>query len=238
MKQLYFRCMLTLLLTISGNYISANTVDEVFQSFKTAYEKSKNFSADFEETTFRAGNKNVARGRVAFSKPNLLRKEYVSQKDPTQLAQLIILDGEYSWSYTPLLNQVNKMRWNKSNRKELLPGVGASLEDVQKNYDIKLVADAAANAKGVYRIELTPKPHMIPGAENGAVPPREILEVWVQSDEWLPVQFGYRSESDDENDMSVIVSLANIQRDQEVGADTFKFVIPDGVEVIDLSPDE
>ena len=76
---------------------TADTIENVFQNFKAAYEKSKNFSAEFEETTLRAGNRSTARGRLMFSKPNLLRKKYVSHRDPTQLAQLIVLDGEYSW---------------------------------------------------------------------------------------------------------------------------------------------
>ena len=129
------------------------------------------------------------------------------------------------------------MKWNNANRKELLPGSGASLEDIQKNYDMKLVADPVANAKGIYQIELTPKPHMLPKPANGTKPPREVLEIWVQSKEWLPVQFGYRAESDDGNNVNVIVSLTNIQRDGELAADTFKFVVPKGVEVIDISAD-
>ena len=238
MKRLCLRGILTFLLVIGAQWGFADTVDEIFHNFKVAYERSKNFSAEFEETTLQGGKKRIAKGRLVFSKPNLLRKEYFSRKDPTQIGQLIILDGGYSWSYTPMLNQVNKMRWNNSNRKELLPGAGASLEDVQKNYDMKLVPDPVANKKGVYRIELTPEPHMLPEPSGGTKPSREILEVWVQSGDWLPVQFGYRSESDDENDISVTVSLTKIQRDGELGPDTFKFVVPDGVEVIDLSSDQ
>ena len=108
MKGLYFLYIVTFLLIIAVSSGTADTVEKVFQNFKAAYEKSKNFSADFEETTLQAGNKSVARGRLMFSKPNLLRKAYVSHKDPTQLAQLIVLDGEYSWAYTPVLSQVNK----------------------------------------------------------------------------------------------------------------------------------
>jgi outer membrane lipoprotein-sorting protein len=218
--------------------VSAYTVDEVFQNFKKAYDKSKNFSADFEETTFRAGNKSLAKGRLVFSKPNLLRKEYINQKDPTQIAQLIILDGEYSWSYTPMLSQVNKMKWKHANRKELLPGSGVALEDVQENYDMKLVSDVVASGKGVYHIELTPKPHMLPKPVDGTNLPRETLEVWLQSKEWLPVQFGYRTKSDDGDEVSIIVSLTKIQRDRELASDTFKFVVPKGVEVIDVSSEQ
>jgi outer membrane lipoprotein-sorting protein len=230
MKRLY---ILTFLLAITVNNGTADTIENVFQNFKAAYEKSKNFSADFEETTLQAGNKSIARGRLMFSKPNLLRKEYVSHKNPTQLAQLIVLDGEYSWAYTPLLNQVNKMKWGRSNRKELWPGLGASLDEAAQKFNMELVPDEAANPKGIYRIKLTPKAQMPPDVEANS--PREIIEIWVKSDEWLPVQFGYQSESNEEGNISVIVAFANIQRDIEMDADLFKFVMPDGVEVIDLS---
>ena len=230
MKRLY---ILTFLLAITVNNGTADTIENVFQNFKAAYEKSKNFSADFEETTLQAGNKSIARGRLTFSKPNLLRKEYVSHKNPTQLAQLIVLDGEYSWAYTPLLNQVNKMKWGRSNRKELWPGLGASLDEAAQKFNMELVPDEAANPKGIYRIKLTPKTQMSPDVEANI--PREIIEIWVKSDEWLPVQFGYQSESNQEGNISVIVAFTNIQRDLEMDTELFKFVIPDGAEIIDIS---
>ena len=85
MKQLCLGTVLTLLLlstTVKSGY--TYTVDEVFENFKKAYEKSQNFSAEFEETTFRTGTKSSTRGQLTFSKPNLLRKKYVGQKDPTR----------------------------------------------------------------------------------------------------------------------------------------------------------
>jgi outer membrane lipoprotein-sorting protein len=238
MKRLCFGKMLVFLLIACGKLGFAYTVDEIFHKFKAAYETSRSFSAEFEETTLQDGNKSIASGRLVFSKPNLLRKEYLSREDPTQTVQLIILDGDHSWSYTPMLNQVNKMRWNNPDRKELLPGIGATLEDVQENYDMSLVPDPTANKKGVYQIELTPKPHMLTQPVDETRPARETLEVWVQSSDWLPVQFGYRSEREDRSALSVTVSLKKIRRDEKVAPDAFKFVIPDDVEVIDLSSDE
>ena len=235
MNRFYFLYIFVFLSAIVASNSAADTIEKVFQNFKAAYEKSENFSADFEETTLRAGNKSIARGRLMFSKPNLLRKAYVSHRDPTKLAQLIVLDGEYSWSYTPLLSQVNKMKWGRANRKELLPGLGASLDEAAQNFDMQLVPDEVANPKGIYRIKLTPKPQLPPNLEPNA--PREVIEIWVKSDEWLPVQFGYQTESDDEGSISVIVAFAKIQRDIEMTPDLFKFVIPDGAEVIDLSTD-
>ena len=239
MKQLCLGTMLTLLLLSTAVRLGYTyTVHEVFENFKKAYEESQNFSAEFEETTFRTHTKSSARGQLTFSKPNLLRKKYVSQKDSTQMVQVIVLDGTYSWSYTPMLNQVNKMKWNNANRRELLPGIGSSLQDVQKNYNMKLIVDEVANQKGIYQIELTPQPHMLPESVDDVPPTRETLEIWVRTQDWLPMQFGYKSESDTGNDASVIVSLTDIQRDRELDSRLFNFVIPDGVEVIDLSSEE
>ena len=233
MKPSYFLYTFTFLLIIGVHNGAADTIEEVFQNFKEAYEKSKNFSADFEETTLRAGIKSIARGRLKFSRPNLLRKEYVSHKDPTQLAQLIVLDGEYSWSYTPLLSQVNKIKWGRASRKELYPGLGGSLDEAAEKFNMQLVPDEVANPKGIYRIKLIPKPQM--PSDPNANTTSEIIEIWVKSDEWLPVQFGYQNENDEEGNISVIVAFAKIQRDIEMDADSFKFVVPDDAEVIDLS---
>ena len=211
------------------NRAHSQTVDEIFQNFKTAYEKSENFSANFEETTLFANKKSVARGRFVFRKPNLLRKEYVDRKDVSKVVQLTVVDGEYGWTYTPILNQVNKMKWNNPERRELFPGIGASLEDVQKNYNMALIPDEYANPKGVHQIELQPKHHMV--STNA----KETLQIWVKSGEWLPVQFGYKTEFEDGSRQSVIVTLTQIERDKELAPGLFKFVVPKDAEVIDLS---
>ena len=228
-----FLLAVMLLSLLCVNSAHPQNVDEIFQNFKTAYEKSDNFSANFEETTLLSNRKSVARGRFIFGKPNLLRKEYVDRKDASKVVQVTVLDGEYAWTYTPVLNQVNKMKWNNPERRELLPGIGASLEDVQINYDMVLVPDEFANPKGVHQIELTPKKDPKDHLMNANV--KEKLLIWVKSDEWLPVQFGYESELEDGTRQSVIVALTEIKRDTELAPDLFKFVVPEDAEVINLS---
>ena len=222
--------------TVESGY--AYSVDEVFDNFRKAYNASRNFSAEFEETIFRDGVKSSSKGELIFSKPNLLRKRTVGQKDPTQLVQLIVLDGAYSWAYTPMLNQVNKMKLNNPEHEPLLPGIDASLQDVQKNYDMRLIVDEVANSKGVYQIELTPKPHILSKPVGDGPQSRETLQIWIQAKDWLPIQFGYKLRSDTESDVSGIISLTNIERDRKLDDGFFKFDIPKGAEVIDISPEE
>ena len=209
------------------------TVDQIFQNFKKAYDKSENFSANFEETTLISNRKGVARGRFIFGKPNLLRREYVDQKDASKVVQITVLDGTHAWTYTPILNQVNKRKWNKSDRKELIPGIGASVEEAQVLYDMALVPDEFANPKGIYQIALTPKEDPKDPLTRSNV--KEKMLIWVNSDDWLPVQFGYESELEDGTRQSAIVTLKDIQRDIDIAPDLFKFVVPKDAEVIDLS---
>ena len=228
---LLFAALAVSVLFVSNAY--PQTVDEIFQNFKNAFDKSENLSANFEETTLISNRKSVARGRFIFGKPNLLRKEYVGQKDASTVVQTTVLDGTYAWTYTPVLNQVNKMKWKNSQRRELIPGTGASLEDVQANYDMALVPDEFANPKGIYQIALTPKKKPKDPLMRTNV--KEKLLIWVKSGEWLPVQFGYESELEDGTRQSAIVALTNIQRNIEIAPDLFKFVVPKDAEVINLS---
>jgi outer membrane lipoprotein-sorting protein len=207
----------------------AITVDEIYRNFKTAYEQAENFSADFEQTTHYQNQRSIAKGKLTFGKPNLLRQEYFDNTNPEELSQLIILDGKTSWSYTPWLNQVTK---TASKGKELLPGIGKSLEDLPKNYNMELVEDEIANPKGIYRVKLSPKQIAPQSTEPGAALP-EIIEVWMQAKDWAPVQFSYKNQA---NDMLIVTALKNVKLNQKLDESTFKFTVPKDAEVINISP--
>ncbi len=245
MKRLSFSLVLLCLSYVNIGY--TYTVDEVFMNFRTAYSKCKNFSADFEETTLYKTRKSISRGRFTFGIPNLLKMEYISPRDPNKVVKNIVLDGEYAWSYTPILNEVNKQKIQNPHRREILPGTGETLEDLSNNWNMKLVPDEAANAKGIYQIHLTPKPDLLnrnvknnlknkniqKTTVRGGI--KEILEIWVNESEWFPVQFGYVTVYEDGSRRNVVMKLTNIERDRKLPPDIFKFVTPKDAEIIDLS---
>ena len=220
-----------------ANSAVAITIDEIYRNFKATYERTENFSADFEQTTHYQNQRSIAKGRLIFGKPNLLRQEYFDNANPEELAQLIVLDGKTSWSYTPWLNQVTK---TTSKGKELLPGIGKSLENLPKNYNMELVEDEIANPKGIYRMKLSPK-RVTPKStrqeprtpiEQSALLP-EIIEVWIRSKDWAPVQFSYKNQA---NDMLIVTALKNVKLNQKLDESTFKFTVPKDAEVINISP--
>ena len=237
MIRLYLNSLIILSYILIVPYGYTLTVEEIFTNFQSAYKKSENYSATFEETTLYRNRKSVTYGRFVFAKPNLLRKEYVSKSDDKKITKTIVIDGIYAWSHVPLLNQVNKMQWNDPSRRELLPGAGASLEDISKKFTMKLVPDEDVNPIGIYLIQLIPKRLISEQNENiqQVSSNKEILEIWLKKDDWLPVQFGYINEFDDGSRRSVIFKMTNIERDKKLPDDIFKFVTPKNAEVIDLS---
>ena len=162
------------------------------------------------------------------------------QKTPENIVKTVVLDGKFMWSYVPLLNEVNKQKLKNPQRREILPGTGATLEDLSNNWNMKLVTDKAAKSKGVYLMQLTPKPELLNRHLKKTVDGEEVkekLEIWVKEGDWFPVQFGYITVFEDGSHRSVIITLSNIKRDKKLPPDKFKFVVPKDAEIIDLTAD-
>jgi len=203
----------------------AINVNEIIKNFKKKYVVSKSFTADFEQTTLISGRKSNALGRVSFQKPNLLRQEYFDPSKPDQMTQLIVSDGKTLWSYTPLVKQVTKQTLSQDKQNtELLPGFGPSLENIEKNYSLKLVEDKLAKKNGVHVVELIPK-----SGENKTETFFDTMQVWLRDADSVPVQFMYKNNN---NEMTFIMSFKNFKIDEKINQETFSFTVPKGTQVV------
>jgi outer membrane lipoprotein-sorting protein len=201
------------------------TVEEVLNNFREKYKETKNFSADFEQTSLVAGRKRVAVGELNFQKPNLLRERYFDPNNRETTTQLIISDGQILWSYTPLINQVTKQEFiYDENTMELFPGFGRSLENIEKNYSLSFVEDKLAEKKGIHVVELVPKK-----LNDASDPMFDFIQVWLRDKDSVPVQFMYKNKK---NDMTIVLSFKNIKINENLDESIFKFQVPKGVQVI------
>ena len=217
--------LLSILLTLDT--VSALSVEEIAASFKKKYEKMNNFSADFEQTTFVAGQKRVAKGKLNFQKPNLLRQRYSNPTNPEDMMQLVVSDGKTLWSYTPLINQVTKQELAQDeSSKELLPGFGQSLENVEKNYSLSLVEDKLAEKQGIHVVEIVPKRN-----DESIDSMFDVLQLWIRDKDSIPVQFMYK---DGKNQITLVLSFKNVKINENIDESTFKFEVPKGVQVITI----
>lgn len=200
--------------------------NEILKNFRAEYKKAKNFTANFEQTTFVAGRKRVANGKLMYQKPNLLRQEFFDISKPQNITQLIISDGKTIYSYTPLIKQVTKqVLSSKKKNVELIPGFGESLEGIEKNYDLKIVKDELAEKQGIYLIELTPKRETSIDSSSFF----DVLQVWIRYQDCIPVQFMYK---DNKNETTFILSFKDIKINEKFDESIFKFKIPDDAQVI------
>ncbi|GIX06298.1 MAG: hypothetical protein KatS3mg115_0701 [Candidatus Poribacteria bacterium] len=202
------------------------TPQEVFANFQQAYAKLHAIQARFEEATVIAGERRTAKGEIIFQKPNLLRQAYLDPNDPLVTAQLIVVDGENSWSYTPWLNQVTRKRLNPKTAQEILPGAGPNFEKLPENYDLSLLSDEAAAKRNMYHLEIRPKPT----AQTPVV--QEKLEVWIRAEDWIPVQIAYTNEAEE---VTTVITLTQVDLNAQPSPETFQFVPPPGVEVITIT---
>jgi outer membrane lipoprotein-sorting protein len=202
------------------------TARDLFDRFQAVYSQSKVISCSFEEETIMDGQKRVAHGRIFFQKPNRLRQEYVDPNDPDILAQLVVLDGAFSWSYTPWLNQVTRQEMDPEGADELLPGIGGDFEDVPTQFDLSVGLDEIAAAQNVYLLVMRPK------AQPDDPSSGETLEVWIRGSDWTPVQFSYTSSLDN---VTTVIRLQKLDMHAEVEPGTFEFDPPAGTEVITMT---
>ena len=229
-------CFFTLILLsfiLLVNTAFAITVEDIYNNFSKFYNRSKNFSADFEEITHIQNTRRTAKGKIIFAKPNLLRQEYIDPSNPKQFLSLLILDGKMSWNYVPIAYQVTK---SKVEGKELLPGIGQPLEKFRENFGLELIKDEAAEKEGIYHIGLSIKENKMDAKSNAAQqtkPPTVEIEIWLRAKDYVPIQFSYKNEA---NNMLYITSFKNVKLKQKLDKSTFKMEIPDGVEVINISP--
>jgi chaperone LolA len=219
-KRIVFTTLLSLGALMIVNSVFAIDAEEIAGKFRKAFKSIKNFSADFEQTTITGGKKRTALGKLTFQKPNLLRQEYLEPKTK-KVSQLIVSDGKSLISYTPMIKQVTKQDIDKN--QEIFPGFGQSLENVEKNYNIKLIKDELAEKKGVHCIELTPKKT----TEDTMI--FDAVQIWVRDEDSIPVQVMYR---DDKNGATFFFSFNNIKLNDKLDDSVFKFTIPTGVQVV------
>ena len=210
-------------IAIFANSVYSIDVDEITKNVKKAYKNMKSFNADFEQTTIVAGKKRIAFGKLAFQKPNLLRQEYYESEKSQKTSQLLISDGKAIMSYTPMLKQATKQEF-ASKDQEIFPGFGQSLENIDKNYNAKLIKDEVAEKKGVHCVELSPKKQ-----EEGQI--FDAMQLWVRDADSIPVQAMYK---DGKNDATFIFSFKNIKINEKLDELIFKFTPPAGTQIITI----
>ncbi len=186
---------------------------QIAQRLQARYDSTKNFRADFrQETTIASvGQGEEAFGTVVFMKPGRMRWEF-----QTPQRQTIVADGTTLWIHQPDERQVLKAPFTaafaSSTPVSFLTGVGRIKDDFTAAADPR-----GCNAQRLY-VKLVPKGDQTLGALSLAVtrPAYDIVEASIKD----PV-----------GNLTTL-SFSNVTRNVELADDTFRFVVPEGTDVV------
>ena len=197
---------------------------QIYENTQKIYASIEGFTAVIREETIVGPQSDKAVARLYFKRPALLRLEYYDEKTPDEITQLMVIDGKTAWSYTPFFNQVTRKAIPESRSKEWIPGVGERFETLPKNYNIRRIEDEIAAKRNLKRLQIQRKPK----EENE--PPPEIIDLWIDSETWLPVQISYTHPSGP----ITVFQIEKVDIEAEPKENLFTFTPPPGAEVLTI----
>ncbi len=235
------------------------TALQVFEKTQKLYASLEGFTAEIHEETIVRAQSEKAVARLYFKPPALLRVEYYDEKDPSNVTQLLVIDGKQTWSYTPFFNQATRKKIPESRAKEWLPGVGTFFETLPELYDLSLIHDEITEKKNIHRLQIKRKPmknepqlqpqterepkESEPQAqeqeqierepkESGPQPqaPSELFDIWIDGKTWLPVQISYSNSAG----IVTVIQLKKVDIKAKPKESLFQFIPPPGVEIFTL----
>ena len=193
----------------AGKIIMAQDSQEIIKNVQAAYENITDAKAVFTQTIKSSGGKaNSSSGTIYIKKTNKYRIEAGGQ--------IIITDGQTSWSYSPKKKQVIVDNY-KDDGNTFSPN--KFLFNYPQNFYSDL--DGEDNVGGIdcYVIKLSPR-------SSGSV---KSAKIWIDKKDYLIRKINIVT-----SESSNTYSLKDITLDAGISSSKFSFSPPEGVEVIDL----
>jgi len=187
--------------------------DEIVRLLQARYDETKAFRADFEQETYviALGERDHARGTVAFSKPGRMRWDFVS---PTP--QRIVSDGTTLWIYQPEEQQVLRAAFQaafvSTTPVSFLAGVGRIVDD----FDPRPATRACTETRAYVQLEAKDSRSL-----GG-------LELTVDRETFDIVEAAVT----DPLENVTTLRFSDMQRNVEIPPEEFLFKVPAGVDVI------
>ena len=188
----------------------------IIESSAARYQKLDGLCADFEQvvkvTLLR--REVASRGRLCQRRPNLFSMRF-SQPE----GDLIVADGEFTWSYMPSAQKDQVLRFRLGRGAENFNFHEEFLSAPGEKYTPSYEGEEEVNGHATYRISLLPK--------RSADYKKVLL--------WLDKEGGLirRAEITQENGSIRLITLSKMELNPKMEADVFRFSPPPGARVIE-----
>ncbi len=198
--------------------MSAIEGTDVIDRVQREFDKLKTLSARFEKKHFwkLVGQTQSVKGELYVEKPNRFRLE--------SEIRTVVTDGKTVWSYDPqneqvLLNDYSMVASDRSYEKLLFDLV--LLGGYEGRFTPTYVDEEKVRGKRCHVIDLRSK-------EQDAY--IETVRMWIDRKEWLVRRIEYQNINGD----VTTYDLDHLKKNKKPKPGIFSFVVPEGVEVVDL----
>jgi len=213
--KLHLAVCFSIIVLLSANISYSLTLNEIVDRVQERYEKTKNFQADFTQTSIlkTVKQKQLSKGKAFIRKPGMMRWEY---KEPEE--QFIISDSKTIWFYVPADKQVmisNVASDSDSHSPNTFLAGSGKLRDT---FNIEFENEGKIS-QSQYLLRLIPKKSQ---------PNMAKLIIGVNSED-------FKIEMSSIYDIygnQTIVSFSNIEINKELSEGIFHFEVPQGVRVV------
>ncbi len=185
---------------------------EIIKKTQSSYKKVLGLAADFEQSSVLLGMADAfqSTGTLKFMRQGRMNWEYLTPKP-----QKFISDGETVWFYEPEVNQVTIGKLTKSFDSQVPVSFLLGVGDIEKSFS----ATEACKIQEGYLLKLKPKEPQ---------PNLKEFSLLVDSVEYLPIG----AKIVDSGDTSTQFVFKNLKQVESFNSDQFRFVPPDGVDVV------
>ncbi len=200
-----------------------NIIEEI-QAFD---KKLKSFKADFKEIRTFAYDpeKEIATGKIYFSKPARIRWDYISPSEKE-----VVLTEKKAWVYIPNIKQVQLFSFEGKVKYDSLPiGLRGPSKDLDKNYQVDITPVKEEDEESLFLMEL------IPRKDTTAALYYTSIRLWLRKDKWIPAE---KIELKEVAGDITLYELKNIIINAKLSSRLFKYSFPADVEVVDHSRNE
>jgi outer membrane lipoprotein carrier protein len=193
----------------------AQDADQMMERTARAYRGLSSFNADFWQViedpmmgTMRS------RGHLIQAGDDKLSMRF---SDPA--GDAIILDGRHAWVYTPSTTPGQVMKIAVANLPDYL-NLGRLLDNPTRRFLAKNAGQERVNSRMTDIITLTPRDPNLPFSE---------ATIWIDREDWLPRRLRFKERTG----MVRTLNFAEVRTNQRVSAQSFTFVVPAGVRIVD-----
>ncbi len=235
LQHLFLLCSVIALISVGQVFSETLSLDEVLEDIRFKIEKVSSYKADIEMVFKNSETESTIRGDINYIKPDKL-KVVMGVEGREDTRQSICSDGEEMWQYMPLFRIASKvsltaLKEEFKNTEELVNNQ-SNMQDVTSNMvEPKFLGIEDLGGERVYLIEGLIKEGDDPALDGiGKV---ESAKAFISSENGMQRRMEYY---DINGDLIFYQEFNNIEINIDIPDETFKFIIPEGVNILDTTP--